>query len=222
MAVMCDIMPELSPHPKEGMVANVNEDPELLMAQARAGDGAARGRLLELYRNYLRLLARTQIHTGLRVRLDPSDLVQEALLEAHRDFHQFVGSTEKELIAWLRQVLVRNLTDQFKRHKTRGRDWRRQESLELLLDRSSQQLEKALAHRGSTPSSHAARREQAVLLADGLAHLPQDYREVIILRNLEHLTFDEIAERMTRSAGAVRMLWTRALEKLGRILEDRA
>jgi RNA polymerase sigma-70 factor (ECF subfamily) len=196
-------------------VANAEEDPQLLLAQARAGNGAAQGRLLELYRNYLRLLARTQINAGLRARLDPSDLVQEALLEAHRDFKQFAGTTEKELIAWLRQILVRNLADQFKHHRTRGRDWRRQESLEVLLDRSSQQLEQALAKGMSTPSAQAARREQAVLLADGLALLPPNYREVIILRNLEQLTFDEIAERMARSAGAARMLWTRALEKLG-------
>jgi RNA polymerase sigma-70 factor (ECF subfamily) len=154
--------------------------------------------------------------------LDASDLVQETLLEAHRDFKQFIGGTEKELVAWLRQILVRNLTDQLRRHRARGRDWRKQESLEVLLDRSCQQLERALATGISTPSAQASRREQAVLLADGLGHLPPDYREVIILRNLEHLPFEEIAERMARSTGAARMLWTRALEKLGRILEGLA
>ena len=63
--------------------------PERLLAQARTGDGAALGRLLELYRNYLRLQARALIGAGLRVRLDPSDLVQETFLEAHRDFARF-------------------------------------------------------------------------------------------------------------------------------------
>ena len=95
---------------------NADKSPHLLLAQARAGCSEALGQLLELYRNYLRLLARTQIDLTLRVRLDPSDLVQETLMEAHRDFADFAGSTEKELVAWLRRILVRNLADQVKHH----------------------------------------------------------------------------------------------------------
>src|SRR5215468_8039016 len=81
--------------------------PESLLAQARGGDDAARGQLLELYRNYLRLMARSLISQPLRVRLDASDLVQETFLKAHREFPTFLGSTEPELVAWLRQILVR-------------------------------------------------------------------------------------------------------------------
>ena len=198
-----------------------NPDPvALLLERARAGDGEARGRLLDAYRNYLRLLARTQIDSGLRIRLAPSDLVQETLLEAHRDFAQFVGATEHELMVWLRRSLVRNLADQVRRNKTRKRNWQRQESLEELLDRSSAEVERALAAGISTPSARAAAREQGALLADALARLPEDYREVIILRNLEHLKFEEVAKRMRRSSGAVRMLWVRALEQLNQMLGE--
>src|SRR5229473_4224741 len=112
---------------------NADDSPERLLGQARAGCTEALGRLLELYRNYLRLLARTQIDFALRVRLDPSDLVQETLLEAHRDFPQFLGTTEKEeLVTWLRRILVRNLADQVKHHKAQVRNWKREESLEVL------------------------------------------------------------------------------------------
>jgi RNA polymerase sigma-70 factor (ECF subfamily) len=156
------------------------------------------------------------------VRRHASDLVQETLLEAFRDFQHFAGSTEKELVAWLRRILVRNLADQVKHHKAQMRNWRRQESLEAILDRSSSAVEQALAKGISTPSAQAAWREQAVMLADALAQLPPDYREVIVLRNLEHLKFDQIAERLGRSAGAVRMLWSRALEKLGYLMEARS
>jgi RNA polymerase sigma-70 factor (ECF subfamily) len=198
-----------------------DEVPELLLAQARAGEAAALGRLLELYRNYLRLQARALIGAGLRVRLDPSDLVQETFLEAHRDFPRFVGQSEGEVLAWLRQILVRNLADQLKRHQAHGRDYRRQQSLEAKLERSSEDVEQALAAGLSTPSARAAKRELTVLLADALAALPPDYREVIVLRQLEHLKFEEIAVRLGRSCGAVRMLWMRALEKLHRLLEER-
>lgn len=199
---------------------NAGQLPEFLLGQARAGDAAALGKLLELYRNYLRLLARALIGATLRVRLDPSDLVQETFMEAHRDFAQFAGAGERELAAWLRRILVHNLADQARRQQSRGRDHRREESLEALLERSSLDLQQALAEGLSTPSARAARREQAVLLADALAALPPDYREVIVLRHLERLKFDEVAARMQRSAGAVRMLWTRALEKLHHLLED--
>jgi RNA polymerase sigma-70 factor (ECF subfamily) len=193
--------------------------PEELLERARAGDLESFGHLLSQYRNYARLLARTLIGTTLRLRLDPSDLVQETFLEAHRDFPRFAGSTERELLAWLRRILARNLADQARRQKAGLRDYRRQVSLEAMLDRSSARMQRALAAVVSSPSAAAAQREQAVLLADALAGLPPDYREVIILRNLERLRFEEVAARMGRSPGAVRMLWTRALERLSRALE---
>ena len=93
---------------------------DALLAQARAGDQPALGRLLELYRNYLRLLARSLIRQPLQVRLDASDLVQETFLKASREFAQFAGSGEKELAAWLRQILVRTLANQAKHHHARG------------------------------------------------------------------------------------------------------
>ena len=92
--------------------------------------------LLELYRNYLRLVARSLIGRRLRIKLDPSDLVQETFLKAHRDFAQFAGGTERELVAWLRQILVRSLANQVKHHRRQGRDHQRQESLERLLEQS--------------------------------------------------------------------------------------
>lgn len=196
------------------------DTPEALIAKAREGDSESLGRLMELYRNYLRVLASTQIGKGLLLRLDPSDLVQETFLEAHRDFRQFRGTTERQLVAWLRRVLVRNLVDQARRHGAQGREWRRQESLQVLLEQSNLEVHKALAAGISSPSARVVRRESAVVLADTLAVLPDDLREVIVLRNLMHLKFDEVAVRMGRSPGAARVLWTRALEKLRTLLGD--
>jgi RNA polymerase sigma-70 factor (ECF subfamily) len=196
--------------------------PELLLSQARAGDVPALGRLLEFYRNYLRLVARAMIGQALRVRLDASDLVQETFLKAHQEFGQFLGGTEPELVSWLRQILVRTLANQARHHRRRGRDYQRDEPLEVLLERSSSGVQRALEAPLSSPSSVASRREQAVLLADALEKLPADYREVFLMRNLEHIPFDGIAVRMGRSSGAVRMLWTRTIKKLSQLLEEDA
>src|SRR6516225_6257536 len=111
--------------------------PDQLLQQARAGDDAARGLLLELYRNYLRVMARSLITQPLRVRLDASDLVQETFLKADREFGRFLGRTEPELVSWLRAILVNTVANQVKYHRRQGRDYRRQEPLEVMLDRSS-------------------------------------------------------------------------------------
>jgi RNA polymerase sigma-70 factor (ECF subfamily) len=71
----------------------------------------------------------------------------------------------------------------------------------------------------STPSQRASRREQAVLLADALGRLPEDYREVIILRHLEGIPFADVAARMGRSVNSVQKLWVRSLAKLKEAME---
>jgi RNA polymerase sigma-70 factor (ECF subfamily) len=194
-------------------------EPVPFLDLARAGDGAALGQLLERYRNYLTLLARLQIGGRLQSKLDASDLVQETFLEAHRDFGHFQGTTEKELIHWLRQVLVSNLTDLVRRYTaTRQRDVRLEQSLAAELEQSSELLDRGLIASQPSPSEQAARREQAVLLADALQRLPEDYREVIILVHLQGLSFPEASRRMNRSLDSVKKLRARALAGLHRIL----
>ena len=192
---------------------------EQLLRSARAGDGRALGCLLERYRNYLRLMARSLTGGALRARVDPSDLIQETFLKAHRAFDQFVGSAESELVAWLRQILVRNIADQARHEKRQGRDPRRQESLEAALGRSSVAVQRALEAPLSSPSARLEHRERAVVLADALERLPPDYREVFILRSLEHVSVEEIAAQMGRTANAVYKLWFRAMAALKRELE---
>lgn len=193
-------------------------DPDQLLAQARQGSRESLGALLELYRNYLHLLARTQIDLHLQGRASASDLVQETFLKAYGHFHQFRGDGEKELLGWLRRILVNHLAHLVEKQlRTRKRDARREISLEARLgqiDRSSARIEAALVSPGSSPSVQAQRRELAAVVADQLARLPAAYREVIVLRNLEGLPFEEVASRMGRTPGAVRILWLRALDQL--------
>jgi RNA polymerase sigma-70 factor, ECF subfamily len=190
-----------------------------LLEQARHGDEVARGELLEHYRNYLRLMAQSMIGSTMRIKLESSDLVQDTFLKAHRDFAQFAGRTERELVAWLRQILAHSLANQVKHHRVQGRDHRRQESLERLLEQSSLAIRDALAAPAPSPSETASRHEEADLLADAVNRLPTDYREAFVLRTLEHIPFEEVAARMGRSTGAVRMLWARAVRRLNQMLQ---
>ncbi len=194
--------------------------PELLLAQARAGDAAALGQLLELYRNYLRLIARSIMGQPLGLKLDASDLVQETFLKAHRQFTDFAGGDEPGFMAWLRKILVRTVADQAKYHRAAVRSQRREVALEDLLERAGGVAQQALADSLPSPSSMAVRRERSVLLADALEKLPADYRTVFVLRNIEHIPFNEIAARLGRSPGAVRVLWTRAMQRLSTLLEE--
>ncbi len=190
-----------------------------LLDLARAGDGAALGQLLERYRSYLSLLARVQIGRRIQGKLDVADLVQETFLEAHRGVGLFRGSTEAQFLAWLRQILVAILANQVRRYfGTKRRDVRLERDLQDGIDRSSAYLSSHLIAPQSSPSAQASRREQAVLLADAMEELPEDYREVIILRQLEGLSFPQVALRMGRTEDSVKNLWARALVRLRRLL----
>jgi RNA polymerase sigma-70 factor, ECF subfamily len=200
-------------------MSTLNSSVDRLLDAVRRGDTVAQGELLLRYRAWLRLLARLQIDSRFQGKFDPSDIAQQALLEACRALTQFRGQTEAELTAWLRQVLAHVLAHEVRRQTTQQRDLSREVSLEQDLARSSQQMAAVLAGAGPTPSRQAEQHEQELLLAEVLARLPEDYREVIHLRNLEGLPHEEVARRMGRGVGAVRMLWVRALARLRQELE---
>jgi RNA polymerase sigma-70 factor (ECF subfamily) len=208
-----------------GTVENRTDGPcvERLLEEARQGQTEPLGELLQLYRNYLTVLATTQLDRRLRRRMNPSDVVQDTMLAAHRDFGQFRGGTERELLAWLRQILINCLYHAFETHlRAKMRDARREISLEQVsaaLDRSVVNFAQVLADPGPSPSLPVRQRERAVALADQLAKLRPQYRDVIVLRNLQELSFEEVAERMNRKPGAVRMLWLRAIEKFKQVYE---
>jgi RNA polymerase sigma-70 factor (ECF subfamily) len=200
---------------------NSTPDASDLIRQARGGTTDALGQLLARYGNYLGLLARVEVGRRLQGKIDPADLVQETFLEAHRHFPGFRGQSEPEVAAWLRQIMAGVLSNLLRRYLgTQGRDLRLERELAGELDRSSQALDRGLADPGPTPSKLAVGRERVVLLADALGRLPDDYREAIILRNLEELPFAEVARRMNRSEDAVQKLWVRALAKLRAALDE--
>jgi RNA polymerase sigma-70 factor (ECF subfamily) len=190
-----------------------------LLSGARQGRVGALGLLLERYRNYLTLLAELKVGRWLQGKVDAPDLVQDVFLAAARDFGQFRGTTEAELLGWLRRILACELADLVRHHTAGRRDARLERRLADDLDRSSQALDAGLAASVSSPSQQAVRRERAVILADALKTLPPDYARVVALHHVEGLTFPEVAERMGRSVDSVKQLWMRALGKIRRAVE---
>jgi len=194
------------------------------LSQARHGNESSMGILLQQYRNYLAVLAATQFKQRLKPRVDPSDIVQDTLLRACKHFGQFRGGTKPELLAWLRQILVNSLAQFVEQHVlAERRDVRREVSIEQIgasLEHSTVQLAKLLPAGGDSPSRAIQQHEEEVKLADRLATLQDDYRRVLMLRNLQELPFEQVAIHMERSVGATRMLWLRAMEKMRSVYRE--
>jgi len=185
-----------------------------LLQQARAGDAHAREELFALSRPYLSQAAEHEIASWLRPKHDASDLVQVSLLEAHQAFQQFQGNEFPQWLTFLRRILERNATDAVRHYATAKRKTDKEIALYPQNPDASSLGGPVLTAPGETPSVQAIRQERSQELLHAIEQLPPDYQEVIRLRNLEQLAFDEVARRMQRTRPAVQMLWMRAIKSL--------
>jgi len=193
------------------------ESPKIsqLIEQARHGDAACRDQLFAICRSYLGFAARAQVESWLKVKVDASDVVQQTMLEAHRDFDCFQGRSEQEWLAWLRKILAHNVSDFIRRYRgTAKRQVRREVPFRDPAVTGAVEGAPEPAAPDRTPSQEFLLLDSELRVTAALAELPPDYQEVILLRNLERLPFSEVAERMGRSRPAVQMLWMRAIKKL--------
>lgn len=183
---------------------------------AQNGSNSGLGQLLEACRGYMLLVANQAIDSDLRQKTAASDLVQETFFDAHRGFGQFRGTTEREFFAWLTQILINRLRNAARQYRdTQMRDVGR----EIPLDRDLDRIAAELMGNDDTPSALVAALEEEQIVRECMDRLPATQREVLILRSWENQSFSEIGLKMDRSADAVRKLWTRAVERLGRELE---
>lgn len=189
---------------------------------AAAAVPSATGGEFERYRDYLSLLARTQVARQWHDRLDVSGVVQQTFLEAHEQRHQFRGGgDDAATAAWLRRILAHNLADARKGLARAKRDAGRERSLEQELEQSSVRLGTFLAADQSSPSQAAQRTDRAFLLAEALESLPEAQREVVLLRHWEGHSLAEVAARLGRTPASVVGLLQRGLKALRERLADR-
>ena len=184
-----------------------------LVRRAREGDEAARNEILSDCQDYLMFVARRDLDDRLRAKCAPSDMVQNALMNASSAMPDFRGDTIQSLKAWLREIL-RNEMAMASRHflGTAKRDVRREQ-----ISKTDSQFwlqRRQIKDRMTTPSTEAVVQEDAAELRAALVRLPEDYRSVIIMRNWERLSFKQIAVRLDRTENAAKKLWGRALARL--------
>lgn len=183
------------------------------LEQARQGDRSALGHLLSSLRPYVRLLVRTLRDPQMQARLDDSDLIQDAMVEINRSFERFDGASIGDLIAWLRPIVLRSTAHVLRSHRTSRKR-------SVALEDTGSDLTANTADRGLSPSEHVVRLERAARLAQAMDRLPDDMREVLLARHADDEAYAVIAERMNRSEGAVRVLYSRALQKLRELCQE--
>jgi RNA polymerase sigma-70 factor (ECF subfamily) len=182
---------------------------------ARGGSAQALGSLLAECRDYLLLVADRELDANLRVKVSPSDMVQETFIETQRHFTGFVGNSEPELLAWLRRILINKMLSARRKYRdTHLRNINR----EISLNDSNVNISADVALRSdsATPSQYALLDEQLRGVELALASLPADYQQVLRLRYWDKLPLTQIAQQMERTPDAVQKLWFRAVERFKR------
>jgi len=189
-----------------------------LLNQARAGEKQAFDRLFALCEGQLRRFVDLRLDPKLRPRVDASDMLQEAHLEAVRRLDDFLENPTLPFKLWLRQITHDRLLMMRRRHVGAARRSLAREA--ALPDGSSCALARQLIAAGSTPSQQVGREELARRVREAVARMAEADREIILMRTFESLSFEEIAHVIGVEAPAVRKRHGRALLRLHKILTD--
>jgi RNA polymerase sigma-70 factor (ECF subfamily) len=199
-------------------------DTDELLEQVSQGDADARGRLLDRHRARLRKMVGWRLDRRLAARVDPSDVVQEVLVEADGKLERYLRERPLPFLAWLRQLAFEHLAMLHRRHvRAQRRSVRREEPGVLALpDESAAELASRLVDSASSPTQHLVREEMRQRVRQALARLGERDREVLTLRHLEELSVADTAAVLGVSPGTAKVRHLRALQRLRALLEEQA
>lgn len=202
-------------------MVDVNQADELEIIQAAvAGDRRAFDAVVNLYAARLRWLVDLRLDYGLRARVSPEDVLQEALLVVAQQIQALTIESEAAFWTWLCKVVEQRLIDARRRHvEAAARDVRREQPLPTPnAQTTSIRLEALLKDSATSPSGKLRKAEEREALKAALDRLPPSFREVIVLRILEGLSVSDVATIMGRSPGAISVLLTKAIKRLAEVI----
>jgi RNA polymerase sigma-70 factor (ECF subfamily) len=194
------------------------EETRRLLQQVRGGDARALDQLLAGHRGYLCQVVELRLDRKLRARVDPSDVVQEAILEAARRIDDYLQREPMPFHLWLRQTAYENLLRLRRQHVVA--ECRTVEREVPLPDGSSAMLARQLLGPGSTPSEKAIEQELTRRLGQALADLADADREILLMRNFEGLSNQEVAQVLGLEPAAASKRYGRAILRLRKVLRD--
>ncbi len=191
-----------------------------LLDRAQQGDAAARDQLLMRYRPRLTRMVMAMMDARLSARLDPSDILQDAMTIASQRLPDYLAERPVAYYAWLRQIVKELLIDVHRKHiRAQKRSIHREQALDFQLsDLSAMQLADQLFSREPSPSGLANQRETAAQLKQAMGSMPPLDLEVLLMRFVEQLSISEMSEALSITENAVKARVRRAIERLGRVV----
>ncbi len=208
--------------PDEKDSLDSSSDTARQLRQAREGDLAARETLLGKHRSRLRRMVEMRMDPRLAARVDPSDVVQEALQVAHVRLSEYLAKPAGPFYTWLRGIALDRLVDSYRRHVVAKKRTvlREQRWHPRVSEQSEQILANSLVASDFSPSSHLIQAELLARVRQGLAQLSERDREILVLRHLEQLNVDEIADVLEIQKSTVTTRHLRAVVRLRELLGD--
>jgi RNA polymerase sigma-70 factor (ECF subfamily) len=188
-----------------------------LIRAAKDGCDQAMDQLIRECQPYLLAIANVEIDRDVAPKVGASDIVQNSILSAQRCIGEFEGDNREELLAWLRGILIRDLKQTHRHYRAAKRHVGREQPLR---DDSFAAEEARFFDAGDSPSTAAADREQEERLYRAMRRLPDIERQVLELRNWQRMPFAEIGQQMDRSSEAARKLWSRAIVRLQKLMDE--
>ena len=202
------------------MAASSDQEIEELLARLRGGDRSAAEELFARHRPRLRRMITARLDERLASRIDPSDVVQDAMTLACRRLSDYLEEPRIPFYPWLRQVAWDRLVEVHRQHLHANKRTVRQEVSLELSEASAMQLAQRLVSSKTGPSKHLLRKELRARVRALLARLADGDREVLVLKHLEELSNSECAAVLGTSVEAVKKRYLRALARVRSLMDN--
>ncbi len=186
---------------------------DILLERVARGDKQGLGELFARHRDYVRKIVDARLEPQLRARVDPSDIVQDALIVASRRIDKFLARRPTSFRIWLRGETIQQLADIRRRHYAQKRDVRRESPIGSI---SAISIAEPLL--GERASEILQKKELLAKVISAIGKLTEIDREILLLRYTEGLSNSEIAEVLKMRPSTVSIRRSRALRKLAILL----